>query len=182
MQILAVSGSLRAVSKNTALLNHAAALAPADVEIALYDALADLPAFNPDTPDADAPASVVDFRELLKASDGVLFSCPEYAHGVPGVLKNALDWVVGSGELYEKPVAVFNPSPRSVHAQDSLRETLRMMGAVLVEPAALTLAVDGKTQDEIDASLSAEASRTAVLGAITHFAGAIAARQPEESR
>src|SRR5438105_3807739 len=105
MQILGISGSLRRVSSNTALLRAASLLAPQGVEITLYDGLGDLPPFNPDLEGAEPP-SVLDFRARIQEADGVLISSPEYAHGVPGVLKNALDWLVGSEkiEIVGKPV------------------------------------------------------------------------------
>ena len=96
MRILAISGSLRAASSNTALLRAAGALAPEGVEVVLYEGLAGLPHFNPDLDDLDtgtAPPAVVGFRSRLDASDGVSISSPEYAHGVPGAMKNAIDWV-----------------------------------------------------------------------------------------
>ena len=92
--LLAVSGSLRAASANTALLRAAERLAPEGVELVLYGGLATLPHFNPDLDDLDAgtaPPPVMDLRSRLDASDGVLISSPEYAHGVPGALKNAID-------------------------------------------------------------------------------------------
>ena len=98
LRIIAISGSLRAVSSNTALLRAASGLAPQEVEVTLYENLAELPHFNPDLEGAE-PRSVTDFRSLLHSSDAVLISSPEYAHGVPGALKNALDWLVSSGEL-----------------------------------------------------------------------------------
>ena len=110
MRILAISGSLRRISSNTTLLRAIDALAPPGVEVTLYDGLADLPAFNPDFEGAE-PSSVLAFRGQLKSADGVFISSPEYAHGVPGSLKNALDWIVGSGELVDKPVAILNASP-----------------------------------------------------------------------
>src|SRR5678815_4802212 len=122
MRILAISGSLRRVSSNTTLLRVVGVLAPAGVEVTLYEGLADLPAFNPDLEGAE-PSSVLAFRAQLKEADGVFISSPEYAHGVPGSLKNALDWIVGSGEFVEKPVALINTSPRAFHAQASLTET-----------------------------------------------------------
>lgn len=143
MQILAISGSLRHVSTNTTLLRAMMAMAPEGVEIELYAGLGDLPHFNPDLEGAEPP-SVLDFRARLQAADGVLISSPEYAHGVPGVLKNALDWVVGSGELVEKPVALLNASPRSVHAQAQLTEILTVMTARLVTGASVALPLKGK--------------------------------------
>ncbi|MGF6231050.1 NAD(P)H-dependent FMN reductase [Inquilinus ginsengisoli] len=123
VKILAISGSLRAGSSNTALLHAMAALAPAGVEVSVYGGLADLPHFNPDLDPESIPA-VADFRALLAAADGVLISSPEYAHGVAGVMKNALDWVVATGEFVDKPVALINASPRAHHAQEALTETL----------------------------------------------------------
>ena len=102
-RILAISGSLRSASSNTAVLQAIAALAPTEVQVVLYSGLSELPSFNPDLDTATPLPAVSEFRKQLLASDGVLISSPEYAHGVPGTLKNALDWLVRSGELYEKP-------------------------------------------------------------------------------
>ncbi len=131
IRILGISGSLRTASSNTVLLRAATSLAPEGVDINVYGDLGDLPHFNPDL-EGSEPPSVIDFRARLHMSDGILISSPEYAHGVPGVLKNALDWVVGSGELVGKPVALLNASPRATHAQASLRETLTTMDARIV--------------------------------------------------
>jgi NAD(P)H-dependent FMN reductase len=144
--ILAISGSLRQVSSNTTLLRAAIALAPSGVEIRLYDGLNDLPHFNPDLEGAE-PSAVLEFRDRLREADGVLISSPEYAHGVPGVLKNALDWVVGSGELVEKPVALLNASPRSVYAQAQLTETLTVMTARIVPEASIAIPLRGNQVD-----------------------------------
>ena len=165
MQILAVSGSLRANSSNTNLLRAAATLAPKGVEISLYSGLADLPHFNPDLDDETVSQAVKDWRSQLKSVDGVVFCAPEYAHGVPGVLKNALDWIVSSGELVDKPVVLFIASPRSTFAQASLVETLTVMSAKIASNASVTLQLLGKplSANEIraDPGLSA-ALRSAV--------------------
>ena len=115
MHFLAISGSLRAVSSNKALLRAAALVAPPELTVTLHDGLAELPQFNPDH-ELDPIPSVLHLRAELQAADAVLISSPEYAHGVPGALKNALDWVVGTGELVEKPVALLNASPRATIA------------------------------------------------------------------
>jgi len=127
--LLAISGSLRHTSSNKTMLQAAAMLAPDNVAITLYDSIANLPHFNPDADTENPPPAVVDFRLHLQQADGVLICTPEYAHGVPGALKNALDWIVGSGELMNKPVALINPSMTSFHAQESLVETLTVMMA-----------------------------------------------------
>ena len=129
MRMLAISGSLRAASSNTSLLKAAADHAPDGILVDLFARLEEIPAFNPDRESEPAPDAVTALRAAVAAAGAVLFSTPEYAHGVPGVLKNALDWLVGSGELYEKPVALLHVSARGTFAQASLKETLVTMGA-----------------------------------------------------
>src|ERR1700730_7815224 len=109
IRILAISGSLRQRSLNTALIRSAVHLTPQGMEIDVYEGIGNLPLFNPDLEGVE-PSVVLDFRAQLKQSSGVLISSPEYAHGITGVLKNALDWVVGSGEFVEKPVCLINTS------------------------------------------------------------------------
>jgi len=145
MKILAISGSLRATSTNTALLQALPLLARPHTQIVFCDVLSSLPHFNSDLNVEPAPPAVQHFRNQLKASDFVVISTPEYAHGLPGSLKNALDWLVRSGELYEKRVALLNASPRSTFAQASLLEILSTMGVRLVREAFLTVPLLGQT-------------------------------------
>lgn len=147
LRILAISGSLRRVSSNTALMHAAAALAPDGLEVRVYTHLAEIPPFNPDLDGEQPPAPVAEFRSELDASAAVLISSPEYAHGVPGSLKNALDWIVGSGEIVGKPVAIINAAPRATHAQASLAETLRVMSAALVDEASVAVPLSGRNLD-----------------------------------
>jgi chromate reductase len=98
MKIVAISGSLRNGSSNTAALRAAARLAPAAVDVALFEGIAGLPFFNPDLDGAEVPAPVAGFRAIIGSADGLLISSPEYARGVAGVMKNALDWLVASFE------------------------------------------------------------------------------------
>lgn len=134
IRILAISGSLRQSSLNTTLLRAAVQLAPPAIEIELYEELGTLPLFNPDL-EGFEPPSVLNFRSALRSAQGVLIASPEYAHGITGVLKNALDWVVASGEFVGKPVALFNTSSRAVHAEESLKEILKTMDALIVVDA-----------------------------------------------
>jgi len=171
MRILAISGSLRAASADTTLLKAAAALGPEDVTLNIYDGLGDLPPFNPDL-DRDPPhAAVAEFRFQLRESAGLIISSPEYAHGVPGILKNALDWVVASGELYEKPVALFSASARAGYAQVSLVETLTVMTARVVPEAYIVVPLQGKNLDENGIIAEPGLSRT-IRSALTAFARA----------
>lgn len=146
MKILALSGSLRAASSNTAALRAAALLAPAGVEIAVYASLGDLPHFNPDLEDSE-PAVVTEFRARVREADGLMISSPEYAHGVPGVMKNALDWLVGGSEFIDMPVALINATPPATWAQASLTETLTVMSAHIVAGASISLPLRGRKLD-----------------------------------
>ncbi len=99
LNVLAISGSLRAASSNGALLTAATSHAPVGVEIEIYRNMGALPHFNPDDDGENAPAIVADLRARVGAADGLLICTPEYAHGLPGSLKNLLDWLVSGGEL-----------------------------------------------------------------------------------
>jgi len=147
MKVLAISGSLRAASINTALLRAAARLAPREIEIALLRGIGELPLFNPDL-ESDVPAAVAAMRSAVAAADALLIASPEYAHGVTGTIKNLLDWLVSYEPFVYKPVAVFNASPRASHADAALRETLRTMSAVLVEEASASIPLLGAGLDE----------------------------------
>lgn len=138
LHLLAISGSLRAVSSNTSLLQATALLAPAHIKITQYQGLDRLPHFNPDI-ENPLPASVLDLHTQIAHADGLLISCPEYARGIPGSFKNALDWLVGSLDFPGKPVAIFNASPRASEAQAALRLVLSTMSADIVEAASMTV-------------------------------------------
>ena len=160
-RVLAISGSLRAASHNTQLLRLAQEHAPDGVEILIWDGLAEMPAYNEDL-EVDPGEAVDGLRALLSDVDALLIATPEYNFGVPGALKNALDWVVGSGELIDKPVALINASARATHAYASLRETLTTMSGRLIDAASITIPLDGTGLDATgivnDPSLSATLS------------------------
>jgi chromate reductase, NAD(P)H dehydrogenase (quinone) len=147
MKILAISGSLRANSSNTAVLRAMARLAPDGVEVALFDGIGELPFFNPDLDGDQVPQPVARFRALVGGADGILISSPEYARGIAGVLKNALDWLVASLEFPNKPVALINTSPRATHALAALTLTLETMSARLVRDASMTVPLLGTAND-----------------------------------
>ncbi len=149
MKNLALNGSLRARSSNGAVLLSALALTDATSTVA---DLAALPHFNPDLDGADdaPPAPVAALRRAVAEADAVLVVSPEYAHGVPGVLKNALDWLVSSAEFLDKPTAVLTASPSptgAAYAHEQLRETLRMMSADVLPDACRNLTAIGPKTD-----------------------------------
>ena len=161
--LLTVAGSLRAGSSNAELLDAAALVAPATLRVSRYSELAAVPAFSPDLDEdpASAPAAVVHWRSALAAADMVLFSSPEYAHGLPGALKNALDWVVGSGELVGKPVGVINASAASRFAFPQLIEVLTVMSATIVPGGSIVIDIPRRGADS--ASLAGDAQVAAAL-------------------
>jgi chromate reductase, NAD(P)H dehydrogenase (quinone) len=154
MKILGISGSLRVSSSNTTILRSIAKLVPSNVRFSIYEGLGKLPHFNPELDTDKVIPSVQDWRERISESDLILFCTPEYAHGVPGVLKNGLDWIVSSGEFMDKPTAVISASPSidgGVKANDSLVQTLRVMMAKITESRILCIpAVSAKLNgDEV---------------------------------
>lgn len=175
-RILAISGSLRAASTNTALLRAAMKAAPEGVAVTLYEGLGSLPIFNPDHTE-DPPPAVAELRRLALGCDGFLISSPEYAHGVPGGMKNALDWMVGWGELAYKPVALYNTSPYGEHARTALAEILVTMSLSIVPEAAFTLHLRGSKPEEAAPKLATAEVRDSLRRALGTFAGAIRVQQ-----
>jgi NAD(P)H-dependent FMN reductase len=174
IKILGLSGSLRAASVNTALLKAMARLAHEGTSLSVYADLASVPLFNPDLEGHEAPP-VHALRAALREADAVVIASPEYAHGVTGVIKNALDWIVGSGELIDKPVGLLIASKRSIHAPEALRRTLVVMGARMVEGADLTVAINSNRAG--DADILAMPDKVAVLlGVLDALAAAVQAR------
>jgi chromate reductase len=152
MKILAISGSLRSNSSNTNILKSISKLVPPTIDITLFEGLADLPHFNPELEKDGEVEAVKMFRKSLKEADAVIFCTPEYAFGIPGTLKNALDWTVSSGELNEKPVAAISASPLSSggdKALASLLNTLTALGTVMKEDRIISIpTVNKKLNDK----------------------------------
>jgi NAD(P)H-dependent FMN reductase len=157
MKILAFSGSLRPGSLNTALLHALAPLMPEGVSYKVWEGLSTLPHFSPEIDFDSSPGPVIAYRSLLRATDAVIICTPEYAFGMPGVLKNALDWAVSSGEYDKKPVATISASPLTSGGDKAhawLNQTLTALGAYQVEGAKLSVPAakgkidaDGKVTD-----------------------------------
>jgi len=180
MRFLALSGSLRAGASNTAILEAAKIVAAPDVEVELYAGLGDLPAFNPDLDSGEAtqlPRSAADLRDRIGRADALLISSPEYAHGIPGSLKNALDWLVGSLEFPGKPVGLLGVAGRAAFARAQLVEVLNTMSAQLVNEACVSIdlprrdvdaraiAADPDASDALRAAITALAQSTEIVRA-----------------
>src|SRR5690349_13374503 len=163
MNILTISGSLRARSSNTELLRAMQLVAHASWTFDHYDGLASLPHFNPDLDfeGAAPPEPVRDLRARIAAADALLICSPEYAHGVPGSLKNALDWMVSDAAMIGKPIALLNASARSTVAHPQLAEPLRTMSTRLVDGASVLTPLDGRRLDA--AGIAADPALSALL-------------------
>lgn len=148
MNVLGISGGLGIKSVNTAILRAAISLAPRDMKVSVFDGLNLIPHFNPDLDKVPAPETVAHFRNLIKLADGLIISSPEYVHGVPGSLKNALDWLVSSGEQSGKPLLLLSVSGgggEKVHEQ--LTEILTVMEVKVISGAKLFTGVVRKAFD-----------------------------------
>ena len=138
-KILAISGSTRANSTNLSYIKAIAALANDFFEIKMFESLSGIPHFNPDLDTDDPPTQVIAYRNQLKAADGILICTPEYAMGVPGALKNAIDWTVTSMEFSHKPVALITASSIGEKAHQSLLDTLKIIEANITEETQLLI-------------------------------------------
>lgn len=137
--IFAMSGSLRAGSSNHTILQHLGQMMPPGVNYAIYDALGTIPAFDPGLDDQDPPSSVADLRKHISEADAIIICTPEYAYGVPGALKNALDWTVSSGSFSGKPVALITASTGGKNAHEAMIKILGALDAKLSPEATLLI-------------------------------------------
>lgn len=153
--IFAISGSLRAGSSNHNILRHLAGLVPENINFTIYEYLHTIPPFDPGLDNDTPPAAVAGFRTNLTNADAIIICTPEYAFGVPGQLKNALDWLASSGSLVDKPIALITASSSGQYAHSSLLLTLGALSANIVEDACLLVPFirskmdgDGNVADE----------------------------------
>lgn len=164
MKVLGICGSLQASSGNLALLKTAAQSMPPGVELVLFDGLRHLPYFDPDIEAGGVPESVTEWRLALAGSDAVLIASPEYGFSLPGVLKNGIDWVIGSGELEQKVVAitaaVAGPE-RGRRGLKALHDTLSAVRATIVggEPIAKSPGLESEVAALVHALVAAAAHR-----------------------
>ncbi|HET6159872.1 MAG TPA: NADPH-dependent FMN reductase [Dongiaceae bacterium] len=154
--LLCISGSVRQASTNTTLLRAIAAQC-ADLAHFSFAAIGALPIFNPDLEGERTPQIVQRFAASVAAADALLCAVPEYAHGIPGGLKNALDWLVSRAEFPDKPIVMVHANGRGEHVRPALAEVLRTMSGRVVSEDGLTLHLMGKSGDELQALLAADA-------------------------
>ncbi|HET6803877.1 MAG TPA: NADPH-dependent FMN reductase [Frateuria sp.] len=176
LHLLALAGSLRRASWNRRLLQAAATLAPAGVTLEVYDALADVPLFDEDLESSspEGPPGVLALRDAIAAADGLVIATPEYNHALPGVLKNALDWLSRDDQaLADRPVAVLGASsgPWGTRlAQASLRQVLHTCGA-LVMPSPTLFVANAAERFDAQGALADAATRASLERFLGAFAG-----------
>lgn len=180
MKVLTLSGSLREDAYSTRLARAAAGLAPEGVELELYEGLEELPGFNADL-ESDVPEAVEDLRSSLHDADALLVVTPEYNAGVPGQLKNAIDWASrphGESALAGKPAAIISSSPMpfgAIWANQQVRKAFTITGTPTVEREVAIGKVDEKTAepDRITDD-DARAEVTALLAELNELVAVIA--------
>ena len=162
IKILALSGSLRKASYNTAALEALTELAPDYVEIIIGN-IGDLPLFNPDREDELIPALAA-LKSTLTEASGIIIASPEYAHGISGPMKNALDWLVSGMEFPYKPIMLINTSPRASHALEALTEVLTTMSGNIIREALVSIPLLSSGLDKEGILASAEISQALQTG------------------
>lgn len=167
-KILAISGSTRASSTNLYLIQAIAQLASDTFTITTFEGLTAIPHFNPDLDNENSPQEITDFRNTLRAYDGILICTPEYAMGVPGTLKNAIDWTVSSMEFSHKPVALITASSMGQKGHRSLLETLNIIESKMTDETQLVIPF-AKTKISGDAKITDEKTLQEVLKLIDAF-------------
>jgi NAD(P)H-dependent FMN reductase len=175
--ILTISGSLRVASTNSALLAALRRSAPDGCRLTAYEGMGRLPIFNPDE-EEPTPPQALRLSDAVRAADGIVISSPEYAHGVPGGLKNALDWLVSGDAAIGKPAMLVHASPRSAISRAALAEILRTMSFDLYADDPLEIALMGKKPSEMEAILAEPANVERMRRALARFADFIASRTP----
>lgn len=168
-KVLAISGSTREKSINQNFIEAIRNLSNSKFSVITFNGLSDIPHFNPDLDNENPPVQVKEFQRQLREADGVLICTPEYAMGVPGTLKNAIDWVVSSCEFSHKPVALVTASLSGEKAHHSLLETLKIIESNITDDTQLLIPF-AKTKINKDGTITDSATLGAVLNLITAFA------------
>jgi len=168
MNFLGLSGSLRGASANSALIRAMRECAPENCTLSIYDGLGRLPIFNPD--DEQRPgAEVLRLTAMVVEADGLVIACPEYAHGVPGGLKNALDWLVSGEAAVGKPAMLVHASPRSGISRAALREILKTMSFNVFDGEEIEVALLGRKPEDFAAILDEVQTRRLLQDALERF-------------
>jgi NAD(P)H-dependent FMN reductase len=167
-KVIAISGSTRQNSINHKLIKAIADLSAASLETTIYDGIANLPQFNPDNDGDTVGKEVADFRQQLSNADGVIICTPEYAHGVPGTLKNAIDWTISSSSFPHKPTMLITASTGGNYGHKALMETLKAIEAKNINNLQMIIPFV-KTKISMDNKITDDNTLAEVKRLIAHF-------------
>jgi chromate reductase len=173
MQLLALSGSLRVNSTNSALLRAIAVQAKPPITVTVYQGLGLLPLFSPDH-EANTPSAVLDFANAVARADGLVISCPEYIHALPGAFKNALDWLVSRDELIGKPIALLHASHRGEDVLADLRRVLATVSDRFAPDIFARFAMGKLAPEAVELLMTEPANLKELQDFLANFAGFIA--------
>ena len=171
-KILAIPGSLRNGSTNHNILKYFSTILPVGVEYTIYDNLGNIPPFDPGLDNDNPPITIAYLRQLLSEADGIIICTPEYAFGVPGQLKNMLDWLVSSSSLVDKPIALITASLGGEHAHASLLLTLGALSAKLNDDTNLLIQFIRSKMDE-DGNLKDEETMESLQNILNTFLNSV---------
>jgi chromate reductase len=167
-KIIAISGSTRQNSTNLNLIKAITDLSNAKFEINIFNRLTEIPHFNPDLDNENPPKTVADFRNKLKEAEGILICTPEYAMGVPGTLKNAIDWTVSSMEFSNKPTVLITASSSGEKGHQSLMETLKVIEARITNETQLLIQF-AKTKINNESKINDDKTRQELIALLDAF-------------
>lgn len=175
MNIIAISGSMRQQSTNTALLENLCKLAPDGMQIDVFRGIGELPIFSPDLEGENTPNAVLQFIDKINQADGVIVASPEYIHAIPGGLKNAIDWLVSGEAIINKPIVIAHASHRGEDMLASLRLVLGTVSAGFNADIFLKVPLMKMTPTEIAANFEQGESRAAAITFLNDFSAHILA-------
>ncbi|WP_306259516.1 NADPH-dependent FMN reductase [Pararhizobium sp. IMCC21322] len=169
MKILAISGSGRAASTNTAMLHALSAMARPDNQIVVFDRICDLPVFSPDMEAVALPQPVQNFADLVRDSDSMIVASPEYVRAIPGGLKNAIDWLVSRDEIIGRPIALMHASHRGDDMLQQLRLVLSTVSTRFSADIFLRFDLMKRSPEEILNFFQLPPNRRAMAGFLSEF-------------
>ncbi|AKZ61986.1 FMN reductase [Herbaspirillum hiltneri N3] len=174
MKILAISGSARSVSTNTALLKAMQGLAPEGMTVKVFDRIGSLPVFSPDLEAENTPAAIQVLIAQVAQADGVIISSPEYVRAIPGGMKNVIDWMVSRAEIIGKPIALVHASHRGEDMLASMRLVLSTVSNRFLDRHFLQLPLVGKSPEEVATLVMQPEFRMQVIEFLRGFSDEIA--------
>ena len=170
VRLLALSGSTRHSSTNTALLRALQAIAPERIRISVYDRVGSLPIFSPDLEGSLTPLAAQEFLRSVRDCQGMIIASPEYVRSIPGGLKNAIDWLISTSFVIDKPIALVHASHRGDDMLQALRTVLATVSTQFNTDLFLRLPLLNETPERIAHIVGVPANRLSAENFLETFA------------